>query len=253
MHLVALCGCQFRTPGEAHQISDATLHLEDRATSGLGGVGGDHGHHGRICQRRSHLLVGQTRGRQLGICGGETRVLRRIAGAHVDGAATLAMNVFGEVGEQGEMAERPDDRDRVLDVDVAEELFEFGAVDFVAADPERLDTRFLDQFEGRFACMFAHDLPEDPAEQPDVLAEWFGELAVGTAGFRTGHVGALVSHRSSISGRSVLAHLGHGPCRPKLREFDVQTDAEDEDQPDDADEHGEAVEISLHNTGAGQT
>ncbi len=68
------------------------------------------------------------------------------------------------------MAESPDHRDGLGDVDVAEQRREFAAIDLGTADPEGLDPGLLDEFEGVLAGMLADYLSEDAAQQANVLA-----------------------------------------------------------------------------------
>ena len=65
---------------------------------------------GRIQLRRVEFQVG----------GGQAAVLRRLAGRDVHGAAPLAVDVLGDVGQQREMRERADDGDGLMDVDAVE-------------------------------------------------------------------------------------------------------------------------------------
>ena len=114
---------------QPHQLGDPVLGDEDGAPPGLGGMCGDDrrnqsalqcvGHGGRIqfCQI------------EFGVGGGQAAVLRRFAGLDVNTAATLPVDVFGDIGQQREMAERPDDRDRQVDVDPVEHRRHLGPID----------------------------------------------------------------------------------------------------------------------------
>ena len=92
-------------------------------------------------------------------------------------AATFAMDVLGDVGQQREGAEGPDHRDGTADVDSVEQGCQLGAVDLRAAHPERLDAGPLDQVEHLRPVLLAYGVAEHGAEQPDVLAHRLGGLA----------------------------------------------------------------------------
>ena len=95
---------------------------------------------------------------------GQAAVLRRLARRHVDGAAALAVDVLGDVGQQREMGEGTNHRDGLVDVDAVEQAGQFGAVDLRAAHPERLHAGPLDEIEDLFAVLLAHGVTEDRAE-----------------------------------------------------------------------------------------
>ncbi len=102
------------------------------------------------------------------------------------GAAAFPVQVLGEVRQQREVAEGPDDGEGVVGGDVGEHRREFGAVDLGAAHAEALDAGAFDEGEEVLAGLFADDAAQHPAEQPDVLAQRFGGGAgpggVGRAG-----------------------------------------------------------------------
>ena len=91
-------------------------------------------------------------------------------------AAALPVDVLGDVGQQREMAEGPNHRDRPVDVDAEEHVGEFAAVDLGSANPERLHPGALDKVEHLSAVLLAHGVAEHRAEQPDVLAHGLGGL-----------------------------------------------------------------------------
>ena len=109
---------------------------------------------------------------------GEAAALRWLTRGDVDAPAALAMDVLGQVGQQREVAERTNDRDRDADVDPVEQLRHLGAVDLGVPDPERLDAGLLDEIEHVLARVFAHGLAEDAAEQSNVVAERFRRVTV---------------------------------------------------------------------------
>ena len=94
----------------------------------------------------------------------------------MDGAAPFAVDVLGDVGEQREMSESPDDGDGLVDVDAVEHARELDAVDLGTTHPERLDAGPLDEIEHLVAVLFPHGVTQDGAEQPDVLAHRLGRL-----------------------------------------------------------------------------
>src|ERR1700733_4819830 len=117
--------------------------------------------------RRVELLIG----------GGQGAVLRRIAGVDVDGAAAFSVDVLGDVGQQREVTERADHRDRLVDVDAVEHPRHLGALDLRTTHPERRDPRPLDQIEDLVAVLLADGVAEDRAEQPNVFTHRLGGLA----------------------------------------------------------------------------
>ena len=145
--LGVLVGGEVGASAETHEFGDAVLCVENRATSGLGRMGGDHRDNRRIGERRSHLGVGQVGGRELRVRGGQAAVLGWIARAYVDGTTTLAVDVLGEIRQQREVAECTDDRHRGIDVEVGEHVGELVAVDLRTTDSESRDARSFDQIE----------------------------------------------------------------------------------------------------------
>ena len=113
----------------------------------------------------------------LQVRGGQAAVLRRLTGRDVHGAAAFAVDVLGDVGQQGEVGEGADDGDGLMDVDAVEHAGQLGAVDLGASHPERLDPGPLDEVEDLLAVLLAHGVAEDGAEQPDVFAHRLGGLA----------------------------------------------------------------------------
>src|SRR6201986_1151588 len=117
------------------------------------------------------------RGVQLLIGRGQGAVRRRLTGLDVDGAAALPMDVLGDGGQQREVTERSDHRDRSVDVDAVEHLRDLGTLDLRAAHPEGRDPGPLDQIEDLVAALLAHGVAEDGAEQSNVFAHRLGGLA----------------------------------------------------------------------------
>jgi hypothetical protein len=109
----------------------------------------------------------------------------------VEAAAALVVHVLGEVGQQREVAERADDVVGRADVEAVEPGGDVGAVDLRAAQPEGLHAGGLDEREDVVPRLLADHLAEDPAEQPDVLAQ----RGVGGVG-------------SVLLGSSVVAQVG---------------------------------------------
>ncbi len=119
----------------------------------------------------------QVRGVQLLIRGGQGAVLWLVAGRDVDGATAFAVDVFGHVGQQREVAERTDHRDRLADVDAVEQLRHLSPLDLRAAHPEGCDPGALDQVEDLVAVLLADGVAEDRAKQPNVFAHRLGGFA----------------------------------------------------------------------------
>ena len=118
--VAAVFGSGVAVHAQPHQLGDAMLGVEHRAAAGFGGMRRDHRRYQGTRQR-----VGNRRRIQLGriefqIRGGQAAVLRRLPCRDVDSAAAFAMDVLGDVGQQREMGERPDDGDGLMDVDAVE-------------------------------------------------------------------------------------------------------------------------------------
>ena len=120
----SVCGVPPRV--QPHQLGDAVLGVEDRATAGLGRMGGDDRRDERAGQRLGHRRRIQIRRIQLLVGGGQAAVLRWVTRLDVDGAAAFPVDVFGDVGQQREVTERPDHRDCPADVDAVENLRHLG-------------------------------------------------------------------------------------------------------------------------------
>ena len=159
-----------------HQFGDAVLGVEHRAAPCLGGMRGDDRGDQRTVERLGHLLGVEVGVVELEVRRGQGAVLRRFPGSLVDGAAAFAVDVLGDVGQQREMGERADHRDRVAGIDAVEQSRELRTVDLGAAHPERLDPRLLDESERLVAVLLAHGVAEDRTEQPDVLPHRLGRL-----------------------------------------------------------------------------
>ncbi len=114
---------------------------------------------------------------ELQVGGRQAAVLWRLAGSDVHGAAALAVNVLGDIGQQCEVGERPDDGDGLMDVDTVEHAGKLGAVDLRAAHPERLHAGPLDEVENLLPALLADGVAEDRAEHADVFAHRFGRFA----------------------------------------------------------------------------
>ncbi len=229
LDVAAVLGLAVPVQAQPHQFGDAVLGVEHRAAPGLGGMGGDHRRHQRPGQRVGDRCRIQFGGVEFQVRGGQAAVLRRLAGRDMHGAAAFAMDVLGDVGQQREVGERPDDGDGLMDVDAVEHAGQLGAIDLGPSHPERLDARPLDEVEHLLAVLLADRVAQDRAEQPDVFPHRLGRLAthLGTP-HRTDRCQRDIgdfSHPSSIgAGRSrrmarVLALRGHdrGRCRARAR------------------------------------
>ena len=146
------------------------LSDEYGAPPGLGGMGGDHRRNQSALQGIGDSARIQLREVEFCVCGSQAAVLRRLAGGDVNGAATLPVDVFGNVGQQREMAERPDYRDRHVDVDAVEHARHLGPIDLRVPHLEGLHPRAFDEFEYLVAVLLAHSVAEDGAQQSDVGA-----------------------------------------------------------------------------------
>ena len=168
---------QFGPGAETHEFGDAVLSFEHGAAARLGRMGGDDRHHRRVRQCLAHLSIGQPGFGQLCVGCRQGAVLRRIARSHMDGAPAFAVDVLGEIGQQGEVAERTDHGHGNRQVDIGEHVGEGVAIDLRATDAECGDPRVLDQIEDLVARVFANHVTQQAAEQADVLTQWLGESA----------------------------------------------------------------------------
>ena len=164
----------FLGPGQAvhphpHQLGDAVLGVEHGAPPRLGGVRGDDGRHQRPDQRVGHGVRIQVRRVEFEVGGGQAAVLGRFTGGLVDRPAALAMDVLGHVGQQREVGEGADDGDGLVNIDAVEQRDDVGAVDFGATHPKRLHPGAFYQVEDGVTVLVANGLPQDRAEQADVL------------------------------------------------------------------------------------
>ena len=204
----------------AHQLGDLLLHRRDRRAAHLGGVRGDHRAHQRTGQLAGHHLrveVGllqQPEGR------GEAALLRRRPLAPVVAPAPLVVQVLGEVGQQREVAERPDHVVGAAHVEPGQPLRQLLAVHLRAADAEGLHAGRLDQLQDVVPGLLADHLPEHPAQQPDVLPQ--GQLvgALGgdvppARGAQVGGVDGGFRHGRSIDGP--CDGRGNGQAAPVQR------------------------------------
>ena len=179
LDVAAVGGLCLAVQAQPHQLGDPVLGIEDRAAARLGRVGGHHRGHQRIGERLCHRRGIQVGGVEFPICGGQAAVLWWLPGSHMESAPPLAMNVFGDVGQQRELRQSPDHRDRLMDIHAVEHARQIGAVDLGAAHPKRLEAGALNEVEHLVAVVRADRVAEDRAEQPDVLAHRLGRLAAG--------------------------------------------------------------------------
>ncbi len=221
--VAAVLGPGMPVQAQPHQFGNAVLGVEDGAAAGFRGVCGDHRRDKRAGQRVGNRCRIQFGGVKFQIRGSQAAVLRRLARRDMHGPAAFAMDVLGDVGQQREVSERPDDGDGLMDVDAVEHAGQLGAIDLGPSHPERLDARPLDEVEHLLAVLLPDRIAQDRAEEPDVFPHRLGRLAahLGTP-HRTdrcqrdigdfGHpssIGAVGSRRIA----RVLALRGHDRCR----------------------------------------
>ncbi len=82
----------------------------------------------------------------------------------MDGTSSLPVDVFGDDGQQREVAECPDDRDRLVDIDTGEHLRDLGPLDLRAPHFEGRDPGPLHQIEDLVAVLLAHRVAQDGTE-----------------------------------------------------------------------------------------
>ena len=164
LDVAAVVGFGAPVRAQPHQLGDPVLGVEHRSSTGFRRVGGDHRGDQRAGQCVGDGRRVQLRRVELQIGGGQAAVLRRVARSHVDGATPFPVNVLGDVGQQREVAERPDHRDRLMDIDALERAGHLGAFDFRATYPKRLNPGTLDQVEDLVAVLLAHRVAEDGAQ-----------------------------------------------------------------------------------------
>jgi len=147
--------------------------------------------------------------------GRQAALLRRRALDAVEPAAALVVQVLGEVGQQREVAERADDVVGRPDVEGAQPGGDVGAVDLRAAQPEGLHAGGLDEREDVVPRLLADDLAEDPAQQPDVLAQRGvgGVLLDSSVVAQVGDVDGGFGHPASIDRPCDVWVSWQGPAR----------------------------------------
>lgn len=177
LDVAAVGGAGQAVHAQPHQLGDPVLGVEDGPAPGFGGMSGDHRRDQGAVQG-----VGDGRRFQVGLIQLEIRrfqaaVLRWLAGRHVHRTAAFTVDVLGNVCQQREVGEGTDDRDRLVDIDIGEQVGQLGSVDLRTADPEGFHPGPLDQLEDLVAVLFAHGVTEDCTEQPDIVAHRLGSLA----------------------------------------------------------------------------
>ncbi|EXI64203.1 MAG: hypothetical protein AW07_04787 [Candidatus Accumulibacter sp. SK-11] len=103
----------------------------------------------------------------------QTALVRRRSGDQMGARAADVMLVLGDVRQVREIAERANDRLRLLARQAVEDCRQVlaGASVIVAMEADGADTDPLDQLEDRLALLRAQGVAEDTAEQPDVVAQ----------------------------------------------------------------------------------
>src|SRR6185437_16795723 len=150
------------------------LRVENAFALHFGRVRGQHRHDQRVIEE----LLQHRRGSRAGFdepfqCIGDGARLRSRAGHRVDAVAAVAVPVFGDVREVGEVAERTYHAHGLLRAQRAQLLVERlrgRVVVFAAKAYGRLTDR-LDDVEYRIAFLLAQYVAEQPAEVTDVLEE----------------------------------------------------------------------------------
>jgi hypothetical protein len=156
---------------QAHQLGDPGLRVEHGAAARFGRVRGDHRRHQRVGQQLRDPRAVECRRVQFAVGGRQRRVLWRFARRLVRGAATVALDVLGQIGQQHEVAERADERQGDRDVHTVEHLRDGAALDLLAAYPERLDAHPLDEVEDLRTLVVANGVAQYAAEETDVVAQ----------------------------------------------------------------------------------
>ena len=78
-------------------------------------------------------------------------------------AAAFAVDVFGNVGQQRKMAERPDDRDRQVDVDTVEHAGHLGPIDLGAPHSKGFHPGAFHEIEYFVTVLLTHGVAENPS------------------------------------------------------------------------------------------
>gem|GEM_PF-5973738 len=122
------------------------------------------------------------------------------------------MEVFGEVGEQAEMTERPDDRQRAVGGQVAQPGGQVldGAV--ALADPEGRTAGGFHQVEDFLTLLLPDDVPEDGSEIADVLADSRDDLR----GIHVRRHDGYSRARDRMSGWCLWRGFGHAAIVPRF-------------------------------------
>ena len=205
------------------------LSVEHRAAAGFGGMRGDHRRYQGAGQRVGHRRRIQLGRIEFEIRGGQAAVLRRLPCRDMHGPAAFAMDVLCDVGQQREVGERPDDGDRLMDVDAVEHARQLGSIDLGASHAKRLDAGPLDKVEHLLTVLLTDRVAEDRAEQPDVFPHRLGGLAthLGTP-HRTdrgecdirglGHQSSIGAGRTRRMARALaMRGRNRGRCRARAR------------------------------------
>ena len=166
------------------QLGDLEFAGERALAPHFGRVGGQHRAHQRgiekggeplgLDARLAHVLEGE--GERAGAGSGAENRMRAVAAD--------VMLVLGDVGEMGEVAERPHDRQGLVGAEGIEHRLELAprAGLVVAVEADRGLADLLDQRVGLLALLLAHRVAEDAAEQADVVAQRPVLVGVGGVG-----------------------------------------------------------------------
>jgi hypothetical protein len=194
--VAAVLGLAVPVQAQPHQFGDPVLGVEYRAPTRLGGMRSDDRRHQRTGQGIGDRCRIQFGGVEFHICSGQAAVLWRLACCDMHGPSTFAMDVLGDVGEQREVRERPDDGNGPMNIDAVEHARQLGAIDLGASHPKRLDAGPFDGVEHLLTILVADRVAQDGAEQPDVFPHRLGRLAT--------HLGA--AHRTDRCQGDIVCH-----------------------------------------------
>src|SRR5690606_6200099 len=121
--------------------------------------------------------------------------------------------VLGDVGQQREVRECADDRDRLADRDAVEHVGQLGAVDLGTPDPEGLHAGTLDEIEDLVTVLLTDGVAEDAAQQPDVFAHRLGGLAADLGALHRANRLETLDHTSQYRRSGTTSH---GRVVPRL-------------------------------------
>ncbi len=139
-------------------------------------MGGDHRRYQGVGEQLGDLGAVEGRGIEFAVGRGQRGILRWFPCRLVRRAPPIALDILGEIGQQHEIGERPDQWECDRDIDAIQHLRHRAAPDLLAPHPERLDTHPFDQVEDLGALVIADGVTEHAPQEADVIAQGPGRV-----------------------------------------------------------------------------